>query len=140
MYKKVIVPICGKDRSDRSMKALLTAIKLCNGEIVIMHVTEPISQVVGGEQREKLEKENYAKGMEILFPAAEKLKMSAMPFHTRVAAGTPAETIVTVADEEQADLIVMYTDGRDGLKDLFLGSITERVLRNTSVNLLAVRG
>lgn len=33
----------------------------------------------------------------------------------------------------------MYTDGRDGLEDLLIGSITERVLRNTDTALLAVR-
>ena len=44
-----------------------------------------------------------------------------------------------VADEENADLIVMFTDGRDGLGDLLIGSITERVLRNTDTPLLAVR-
>ena len=46
--------------------------------------------------------------------------------------GTPAETIVRVADEENADLIVMFTDGRDGLGDLLIGSITERGSRLVS--------
>ena len=38
-----------------------------------------------------------------------------------------------------AKVIVMFTDGRDGLGDLLIGSITERVLRNTDTPLLAVR-
>ena len=33
----------------------------------------------------------------------------------------------------------MYTDGRDGLQDLLLGSVTERVLRNTDTALLVIR-
>lgn len=53
--------------------------------------------------------------------------------------GLAANTIVTVGHEEGVDMIVMYTDGRDGLADMLIGSITERVLRNTDIPLLAVR-
>ena len=40
--------------------------------------------------------------------------------------GLAADTIVTVGHEEGVDMIVMYTDGRDGLADMLIGSITER--------------
>lgn len=139
MYKRVLVPISGKNRGDRGRKALTKAMKLCEGELIILHVTEPIPQVVGGEQREELQRENHNQGMLLLSPIIEELELSAAAFHTRVVGGTPAETIVAVAIEEKADLIVMFTDGRDGFEDMFFGSITERVLRNTEIDLLAVR-
>ena len=44
-----------------------------------------------------------------------------------------------MAHEEKVDLIVMFTDGRDGLEDMLFGSITERVLRETDIPLLVVR-
>lgn len=139
MYKKILLPISGKSRGDRGRKALKKAMELCDGEIIVLHVTEPISQVVGGDQREELEHQNAAEGLTILYPIIEELELSAASFHTRVVAGNPAETIVRIADEENADLIVMFTDGRDGFEDMFFGSITERVLRNTDLDLLAVR-
>lgn len=43
--------------------------------------------------------------------------------------GDPAETILRIARERQAGLIVMGTHGRTGLKRLLLGSIAEQVLR-----------
>ncbi|MCR5563616.1 MAG: universal stress protein, partial [Desulfovibrio sp.] len=51
----------------------------------------------------------------------------------------PTESIVKTAKEQNADLIVMFTDGRDTVSDMMLGSCTERVLRETDVALLAVR-
>jgi nucleotide-binding universal stress UspA family protein len=42
--------------------------------------------------------------------------------------GRPATEIVTAAGEEQADLIIMATHGRSGLKHL-VGSVTEKVVR-----------
>lgn len=139
MYKKVLVPISGKSRGDRGRKALRKAMQFCDGELIILHVTEPIPQVVGGEQRLELERQNQAQGLLLLSPIIEELELSAAAFHTRIVGGTPAETIINVALEENADLIVMFTDGRDGLEDMFFGSITERVLRNTEIDLLAVR-
>ena len=139
MYNKVLLPVSGESRGDRSRKALAKAMAVCAGEIILLHVTEPISQVVGGEAHMELEREAAAQGLTLLCPIIEILESAGAAFHTRVEAGTPAETIVRIADEEHVDLIVMFTDGRDGLGDMLIGSVTERVLRNTGVDLLAVR-
>lgn len=121
------------------MEALTKARELCDGELIILHVTETIPQTVGGDARATLEKEARAQGMLVLTPLIEILDGSGHHFHTRIEMGAPAEMIVHIANEEHVDLIVMCTDGRDGLADMFLGSITERVLRNTGADLLAVR-
>jgi len=140
MYKKAILPVSGEDHCKRAFIALEKARQVCDGEIVLLHVTEPVAQTVGGEAREELQREKAAQGLLALSPVIEKLECERLPFHTCVVPGIPAEAIVHVADEEKADLIVMFTDGRDGIKDMLFGSITERVLRNLGVDLLAVRG
>ena len=114
-------------------------LKICDGEIVILHVTEPIAQTVGGEARIEMEEQNSSNGIMVMGPVIEALQYAGAPFHMRVEPGTPAETINKVADEENVEAIVMFTDGRDGIGDMILGSITERVLRNTSKDLIAVR-
>ena len=138
MFKRVLVPVCGETRGERTQKALDKALQLCDGEIILLHVTEPIATVVGGEARQELEAQSLADGTAILSPIIERLQLDKRHFHSRVVPGTVAETIVTIADQEDADLIVMYTDGRDDLSDMLLGTITERVLRNTMRNLLVV--
>src|SRR5438876_3691527 len=50
-------------------------------------------------------------------------------FSVVVKSGTPAYEILQAADA--ADLLVMGTHGRSGFERLFLGSITEKVLRST---------
>lgn len=139
MYKKVLVPVSGEERCHRAMRALEKARQLCDGELIILHVTEPIPQTVGGDAREQLIKEAKAQGILALTPIIQVLDNTEHHFHTRVEMGSPADLIVQVADEENVDLIVMFTDGRDGFADMLLGSVTERVLRNTGVDLLAVR-
>lgn len=139
MYKKVLIPVSGDTHGHRAMIALEKARQLCDGELIILHVTDQIPQTVGGDAREELKREASAQGLLVLTPLIEILDNSGLHFHTRVEMGNPAERIVQIANEENVDLIVMFTDGRDGLADMLLGSITERVLRNTGVDLLAVR-
>src|SRR4249919_766542 len=49
-----------------------------------------------------------------------------------VASGKPATEILRVARERSCDLIVMSTHGLTGIRKLFFGSTTERVLRETT--------
>lgn len=139
MYKKVLLPVGGDGQPENGIAALKKALEICDGTFVLLHVTEAIPQTVGGEAREELERENKAQGEEILAPVAEYLDHVDRHYETRVEGGTPAETIVSVADREEVDLIVMLTRGRENLKEFLVGSITERVLRNTDKDLLAVR-
>jgi universal stress protein A len=54
-----------------------------------------------------------------------------------VAVGKPAKQILHTAQEEACDLIVMSTHGLTGVRKLFFGSTTERVLRETTIPVLA---
>lgn len=53
-----------------------------------------------------------------------------------IATGTPAPEILRVARERQCDLIVMSSRGLSGVRRLFFGATTERVLRETTVPVL----
>lgn len=50
---------------------------------------------------------------------------------TRVVEGVPSETIVSFCESERTDLVVLGTHGRRGVSRLWLGSVTERVLRTS---------
>lgn len=140
MYKKVLVPISPTPKQQKGNHAALEkARQVCDGELVILFVSEPVAQTIGGEGRIEVESEIKSGAMHLLEPYIQELEKAGAPFHTRIVPGTVAEVIVQTADNEKADLIVMYTDGREDLKDLFLGTITERVLRDTSTDLLAIR-
>jgi nucleotide-binding universal stress UspA family protein len=58
---------------------------------------------------------------------------------TRVVEALPADGILDMAASTGADLIVMGTHGRSGLNRWMLGSVTERILRESPIPLLTVR-
>ena len=57
----------------------------------------------------------------------------------KIVVGAPAEVIVTEAQTEQADLIVMGTHGRSGFRHILLGSVAEAVIRKAACPVLAVQ-
>ncbi len=139
IYQKILLPISGKTRGEKARKALDKAVKLINGELILLHAMEPLPKIVGGEAHAELLREAREEATKLMATAIEFIKGSGMPYRIRLEEGTPAETIVHVAHEEHCDLIVMFTDGHDELSDVLLGSTTERVLRNSDIPLLAIR-
>lgn len=57
----------------------------------------------------------------------------------RLEEGNPASEILRVAQAVGADLIVMGTHGRRGLKRLLMGSVAEQVVRNSPCPVLTVK-
>jgi nucleotide-binding universal stress UspA family protein len=56
-----------------------------------------------------------------------------------VLAGRPNDVLVAAAKQRDADLIVLGSHGRRGLRRLFLGSVAEDVVRHSAVPVLVVR-
>jgi nucleotide-binding universal stress UspA family protein len=57
----------------------------------------------------------------------------------RVLAGRPGAALVTAAEREHFDLIVVGTHGRRGIDRILLGSVAERVIRTASLPVMIVR-
>jgi nucleotide-binding universal stress UspA family protein len=56
----------------------------------------------------------------------------------KVELGSPDKNIVELAETEGVDLIVMSTHGRTGLSRVFLGSVSERVVRHAPCLVLTI--
>jgi nucleotide-binding universal stress UspA family protein len=52
--------------------------------------------------------------------------------------GVPSGTIISFAERENCDLIVMSSHGRSGLSRVLVGSVTEQILRKSPCPVLVV--
>ena len=57
---------------------------------------------------------------------------------TMVKTGFPAETINKVAEEEGVELIVISASGKSGLHKFIIGSVAEKVLKTSEIDVLLV--
>ncbi len=140
-FKKILVPI---DFSGCSKKALQYALPLAekhNSALTLLHVV-PIPAYAAGEftgvdysvttaMRTSGEKE-----MAGLVAGVVRGKV---PAESVVRNGSPAIEIVELAKSLPADLIVISTHGRSGLKHVLLGSVAEHVVRHAPCPVLVVR-
>ncbi|WP_342347067.1 universal stress protein [uncultured Nitrospira sp.] len=58
----------------------------------------------------------------------------------RLEEGSPAELILSVAQEEHPDLILMGARGKGQVEELFLGSVSQRVLTHAACPVLIING
>jgi nucleotide-binding universal stress UspA family protein len=141
--RRILVPT---DFSLPSQKALRYAIEFAKkfeAEIVLVHVIEPPAYAAafarGGPVEETEEQRRAYEWFDaqLANQASEEVPES-VPCRRVLLKGAPALEIAQCAARESADLIVMATSGRSGLKDVLLGSTAERVLRRSPCPVMTV--
>lgn len=140
LFRKIL---CAVDFDPNSMAALDMARKVAEqigGRLVLFHVVPVPIPVVG--QPISLEPftaaETSAK-MRLEKLADEHLGAAAVPYEVIVSSGDPASEIVRVIGDQDVDLTVLATHGRTGLSHLILGSVAERVVRESPRPVLTIR-
>jgi nucleotide-binding universal stress UspA family protein len=66
-------------------------------------------------------------------------KTAGVEVETRVLKGHPAEKIVTFAEDNNIDMIVVGSLGKGGYEKVLLGSVSEKVVRHAKVPVMVVR-
>ncbi|WP_304046929.1 universal stress protein [Methanobrevibacter gottschalkii] len=138
MYKKILLPTDGSGYANQEIDRV-TKLIADDGEIIILSVAGKLSP--NAFQRRKHVKE-VNEGM--YDEAKENAELMAKEFpegyniKTMVKTGFPAETINKVAEEEGVELIVISTSGKSGLHKFIIGSVAEKVLKTSEIDVLLV--
>ena len=142
-WRRIVHPT---DFSAAGEPAFAQAIEIARregAELIVVHVLEPIAPFAGGDYRARHRELRIAldatarRSLDPLLARAEHAKV---PVSGVVMEGWPPEEIVKVARKRRADLIVIGTHGRTGMKRLLLGSVAERVILLAPCPVLTVRG
>ena len=132
--------LCPIDFSDASRGALRYAAVVANhleAELIVLTVTDPLL-TEAAELSAAVEQLPEAITKELHRFCDRTFEDAVTPHAARfeVATGKPAVEILGAARALPANLIVMSTHGLTGVRKLFFGSTTERVLRETTVPVL----
>lgn len=139
---KILVPV---DFSDQSMVAVKTAsnlVKNKGGELVLLHLLDipnfygtDIIRELNSDESFFMAKAAQKKMDEFIAEIQEnKLKVS-----SEIKLDNTYSGIIDYADEISADYILMGTQGASGLKEVFVGSNTEKVVRRSNVPVICVK-
>lgn len=142
--KKILLCTDFSENSDPPRRLALEYAKALDASLVIVHVVETWAGYPAYEFRVPVDLNEVARGIQgavsedldkLAAECAELVPVDST--HCRI--GVPADEIVSVAQDEAVDLIVMGTHGWTGFKSLLLGSVAENVLRTASCPVLVVR-
>lgn len=145
MFSSIVV---GTDGSETATKAVAQAIDLAGklgAKLELVTAYEPVSQQrIKAERREAPEDLQWAIGPRedadaTLEAAAEPAREAGVPVELYARQGDPADAILDVAEEVEADLIVVGNKGMTGAKRFLLGSVPNKVSHHAPCSVLIIR-
>ncbi|WP_411894561.1 universal stress protein [Winogradskyella sp. A2] len=139
--KRIIVPIDFSEQSEFALEAAANLAQKYGSELIVLHMLE-LSNAILTTNGTTINDEAvfYLKLAEQKFdtfldkPYLEGIKVTRIVKHFKV-----FSEVNEVANEHQANLIVMGSHGASGVKEVLIGSNTEKVVRNSDIPVLVIK-
>jgi nucleotide-binding universal stress UspA family protein len=145
MYSRILVPVDGSVTSFKGLDEAIRLAKASGAQLKLVHVVNELimdNGFVAGQYYDQLVAALSEVGKNVVSDAEDAVRRQSLSAQTELIetiGGSAADAIVEAARQWPADLIVMGTHGRRGLRRLALGSDAELVLRRSTVPVLMVR-
>jgi nucleotide-binding universal stress UspA family protein len=144
MFQRILVPLDGSTRAERAIPVAARLAHASGGSVILVRVVNKSSgfwpsvaerttlaqQVLAADLAEA---ERYLAGV-VTSPDLE-----GVPTESAVRSGPTVSTILAVAHDSQADLIVLCSHGYTGITRRIMGSVAEKLAREASVPVLVLR-
>ncbi len=146
MYHKILVPVDGSETSEAGLQHAILLAKDQKAALRLLHVVHDYLVAEGRHglvRSDELLTELREHGQAILSAAAGVARRQGVEADTEsveAPMGPVGAVIAEYAEKWPADLIVIGTHGRRGIRRLVMGSDAEYVVRTTPVPVLLVRG
>jgi nucleotide-binding universal stress UspA family protein len=146
--QRILVPLDGSELAEQALEPALALTQAFNGQLFLLRVeswleVDPATAYQLDRIERGLGERLYAtfedEAEAYLRNVIRERNMWGVVIRKAVTTGQPAPEIIQFAQDRQIDLIVMATHGRTGVRRWVYGSVTEKVLRGSERNLLAVR-
>jgi nucleotide-binding universal stress UspA family protein len=112
-------------------------------KFLVLSAVAPIfvkpGEVEAADAIAQLMKEQAKYHKEIADGAADRLRKANLTVDARMVVGDPRTALLDAARSEHADLIVVGSHGRTGVKKLLLGSVASHVVTHAPCSVLVVR-
>lgn len=147
MYRHILVAIDDSDTSQKALQEAIALARLHGASLEIAHaIDEHLVHVFNagdGAQAHELKHVLVSGAEGILGKAATQAREAGIETTTRLLRGhgQHADDLIAEAVEAaRADLLVVGSHGRRGVRRLLIGSVAENLVRKIGVSVLIVRG
>jgi nucleotide-binding universal stress UspA family protein len=145
MFEKILYPTDFSDVSNKALEYIKQLKEAGAKEVIVLHVindreiehlfrhAEPLVTFKGVVKKIEEHANKEIRAVE------DYLKKSGLDVKTRIEKGIPFRNILRVEEEEKVSAIVIGSHGKSNIKEMFLGSVSEKVIRKSSKLVLVVR-
>ncbi len=145
MFDRIVVGTDGSDTATEAVRHAIELARMSGGRLEIVAAFEPITRTrVREEQAELPGDVSHAVGPRedvnvILGTAVGEAKQDGVEAESHPREGDPADAILDVAEETNADVIVVGNKGMTGAKRFLLGSVPNKVSHHAPCGVYIVR-
>ena len=146
MFKNILIPTDGSPLSQKAVVQGVALAKSVGAKVTAFFAAPPATPIVYRDhlpvgyatpgEHEEMIKKTAAKYLGFVERAAKKAGISCESVH--VTSDYPEEGILKVAQKKICDLIVMATHGQGGLRGMFIGSVTQKVLNQAKIPVMVL--
>jgi len=145
MFGSIVVGTDGSETASEAVRQATDLAKSVGAQIHLVSAFEPV-----GNQRLREERVQAPDDMQwmvneredveaTLKDATEKIEEAGVKVETYARQGDPADAILDVAEEQNADLIIVGNKGMTGAKRFLLGSVPNKVSHHAPCSVMIIR-
>jgi nucleotide-binding universal stress UspA family protein len=145
MFRSIVVGTDGSDTATQAVRQAVDLAKAVGATLELVSAYEPVpSQRLQQERREAPEDLQWTinprEDVDATLEAAAGLAREAgVTANTYARQGDPADAILDVAEEQEADLVIVGNKGMTGAKRFLLGSVPNKVSHHAPCSVLIIR-
>jgi nucleotide-binding universal stress UspA family protein len=147
MYKRILVATDGSTLSKKAVASAIELAALSGAELIAVKVTPRYPQSyfegslpLSATEVSKIETQWSDTAQKVVDAVAKAAKAKGVNTKALVVkSDVVSDAVIAAAKKHKADLIVMASHGRRGIKRLLLGSETQQVLTHASIPVLVLR-
>ncbi len=141
-YRNMVIATDGSENTQRAISYGIEIAKLSGATVHALYVvdTSSFSSIPMDAGWEEMYGILRKEGEKAIFEVKERGEAAGVEVREVLWEGHPSTEIINFAENNDIDLIVMGTLGKTGLDRFLLGSVAEKVVRNSKVPVLVVRG
>jgi nucleotide-binding universal stress UspA family protein len=145
MFKSIVVGTDGSDTASQAVRQAVDLARAIGASVKLVSAYEPVPQQrLAQERRDAPEDVQWAIGPREdvdsrLESAAAVAREASVDVDVYPRQGDPADAILDVAEETEADLIVVGNKGMTGARRFLLGSVPNKISHHAPCSVLIIR-
>lgn len=138
-FSHILVPLDGTQTSELALGAAEEA-AAHHGHITLLKVIDMVGShyIPDEDDRAQIRDQQFGPANEYLEQMKKRMRRTDLVVDTVIASGPPADAILEVAAEKKASAISLCTHTEAKLRQFLLGSVSQRVMKNSPVPVIMV--